>query len=113
MCAHDAEIGGEPSGHTMFSGGMPTSDGMATALEILRRADGNPLPVAGWTRWPQAKRNVRDVDLPESLDEIDAARAAGTRVLVRASGTEPVVRVMVEGEDAEAWADKIARALKG
>ncbi len=112
MVEHSAKVGGEPSGHTMFTGGMPTSDGMATALEVLRLAGDGALPVDGWTRWPQAKRNVRDATLPESMPEIDQARQAGLRVLVRASGTEPLIRVMVEGEGAEEWADTIAHALQ-
>jgi phosphoglucosamine mutase len=112
MLAHEAELGGEPSGHIMYAGGMPTSDGLATALEILHRAGDGPLPVSGWTRWPQARRNIRDAQPPGDLPEVLAAQAAGCRVLVRPSGTEPLVRVMVEGEDAESWADKIADALR-
>ena len=111
MACHGAALGGEPSGHILFADGMPTSDGMATALEILRRAEGGPLPVAGWTRWPQARRDVRDAVVPESLPAITEAEDAGHRVLVRASGTEPLVRVMVEGADASVWADRIAGAL--
>jgi phosphoglucosamine mutase len=111
MAQSGAKVGGEPSGHTMYEDGMPTSDGMATALEIFKRAQGGPLPVEGWTRWPQAHRNVRDAVLPEALPPAVAAELEGHRVLVRASGTEPVIRVMVEGADAERWADRIADAL--
>ncbi len=112
MLAHSAQIGGEPSGHIMLADGMPTSDGMATALEILQRAGAGPLPISGWTRWPQAHRNVRGAAVPESVPAAAEAEAAGHRVLVRASGTEPLVRVMVEGADAETWADRIAASLR-
>ena len=106
-----AELGGEPSGHIMLRTGMPTSDGLYTALRILENAGSGPLPVDGWNRWPQAMRNVRNVRLVTTLRPIAAAEAAGHRVLVRASGTEPVVRVMVEGPDADHWADAIEHAL--
>ena len=106
-----APIGGEPSGHIMIDGGMPTSDGLYTALRILEAAQGAPLEPGGWTRWPQAHRNVRNVTLNTSLMAIDEAKNDGHRVLVRASGTEPLVRVMVEGARSEFWAQAIADAL--
>jgi len=106
-----SKLGGEPSGHIMVHGGMPTSDGLYTALRVLQAAGGGPLPIGGWTRWPQAKRNVRGVRLDPHLDAIRLAETAGHRVLVRASGTEPVVRVMVEGPEAKVWVDQIAEAL--
>jgi phosphoglucosamine mutase len=111
MATHRASIGGEPSGHIMFRDGMPTSDGLYTALRVLAAAGAGPLPVAGWNRLPQAHRSVRGVACPTHLPAISAAEDAGLRVLVRPSGTEPVVRVMVEGDDAEAWADRIAKTL--
>jgi phosphoglucosamine mutase len=106
-----AALGGEPSGHIMLSGGMPTSDGLYTALRVLECAAGGPLPASGWTRWPQALRNVRNVSVDLEMKAIQEAKDAGHRVLVRASGTEPLVRVMVEGVDAADWADRIAQAL--
>ena len=106
-----AALGGEPSGHIMLSGGMPTSDGLYTALRVLECAAGGPLPASGWTRWPQALRNVRNVSVDLEMKAIQDAEDAGHRVLVRASGTEPLVRVMVEGVDAADWADRIAQAL--
>ncbi len=111
MNTHGATIGGEPSGHILFQDGMPTSDGMYTALRVLAAEAQRPLPIEGWTRLPQAKRNVRDVSCPDTLPEIVAARAGGHRVLVRPSGTEPLIRVMVEGPQAETWASRIAEAL--
>jgi phosphoglucosamine mutase len=111
MLRIDACIGGEPSGHMMMKDGMPTSDGLYTALRILHGATDGVIPPRGWTRKPQAHRNVRQVTLDPNLASIHQARAAAHRVLVRASGTEPLVRVMVEGIDAERWAEEIARSL--
>ncbi len=111
MLRIDAPIGGEPSGHIMLRDGLPTSDGLYTALRILAIADGGPLPVGGWKRKPQTLQNVRDAMLDPSLPEIAMAEEAGCRVLVRASGTEPLVRVMVEGPESTQWATRISAAL--
>jgi len=121
MAEHDARVGGEPSGHLILAGGPPTSCGLYTALAVLaRHADAQgrprlPLPVDGWTRWPQARRNVAVRAPTVEVEAASQARAAGMRVLVRASGTEALVRVMVEGRDAllvEEAADRIAAALR-
>lgn len=106
-----AAIGGEPSGHIMLDDGMPTSDGLYTALRILEVAGNGPLPLHGWKRWPQAHRNVRDVRLRTDVAAIKGAENEGHRVLVRASGTEPLVRIMVEGDRCEHWATAIESAL--
>jgi len=106
-----AAIGGEPSGHIMLNDGMPTSDGLYTALRILEVAGNGPLPCHGWKRWPQAHRNVRNVQLRTDIAAIKDAEKEGHRVLVRASGTEPLVRVMVEGDRCEHWATAIESAL--
>lgn len=112
MHAHQATIGGEPSGHILFADGLPTSDGLYTALRVLAALGDHPLQVGGWQRLPQVTRNVRGALCPASpLPAIAAAEAAQHRVLVRASGTEPLVRVMVEGPNADIWADRIANAL--
>ncbi len=110
MAEHGARLGGEPSGHILLADGPPTACGLTTALRVLQAAvDGSgrpvlPLPLSGWTRWPQVRHNlrrdVRQRPLPPSIAAADVARDDGCRVLVRASGTEPVVRVMVEGRDA-------------
>ncbi|MCB9777756.1 MAG: phosphoglucosamine mutase [Alphaproteobacteria bacterium] len=117
MAEHGARIGGEPSGHMLLAGGPPTSCGLYTALAVLARhadAEGRPrlpLPRDGWTRWPQAGSKVpaegprRDLD---ALTSVQAARGAGLRVVVRYSGTEPVVRIMVEARDADLAAHHVA-----
>lgn len=107
-----ARVGAEPSGHVLFSDGLPSSCGLFTALRVL--SGGWPLgPRLGWTRLPSARRDVR-VSARRPLDTLRApaeAEARGLRVLVRASGTEPVIRVLVEGPDAARWADAIALEL--
>ena len=106
-----ALIGGEPSGHIMIRDGLPTSDGLYTALRILQIAEGGPLPVDGWTKTPQTLLNVKNAILDPSIPEITRAEDAGCRVLVRESGTEPLVRVMVEGTESTYWAEQIAASL--
>ena len=67
-----------------------------------------------WTRWPVAKRNIRykgeRIDL-STLSEIAAAKEAGQRVIVRYSGTEPVLRILVEGLDAQKHLESISDAF--
>ena len=105
-------LGGEQSGHIIFSDLLPTGDGLGTALSVLRivAESGRELDdlVSGLRIYPQVLLNVRvarrpDLDaVPAIRDAVRAAEAhlAGTgRVLVRYSGTEAVLRVMIEGPD--------------
>ena len=105
-------LGGEQSGHVIFLREATTGDGILTALKFLDLLRRRRLDLAAWaatiTRCPQVLLNVRVGSKPplESLTEISEAIARverelqGTgRVLLRYSGTEPVLRVMVEGED--------------
>lgn len=106
-------LGGESSGHIICSDVTTTGDGIVAALQVLRaiRDAGETLSTlrAGMTKYPQTMINVRagaKVDL-SAYPDIDALVAAAEqqlgergRVLLRPSGTEPVVRVMIEGEDA-------------
>lgn len=114
MVESGARVGAEPSGHVLFSDGMPTGDGLYAALRILRDRGRTPrllLPLAGWERLPTRTRNLRyegERRPLESLSTPDEARAAGQRVIIRYSGTEPVLRILVEGTDADTWLDRIA-----
>ncbi|RLQ20614.1 phosphoglucosamine mutase [Seongchinamella sediminis] len=113
MEAEGWHLGGESSGHIICSDITTTGDGIVAALQVLRavRDSGKSLSElrAGMTKYPQTMINVKScgrVDL-SAYPEIDAAvaeveRQLGERgrVLLRPSGTEPVVRVMIEGEDA-------------
>jgi phosphoglucosamine mutase len=114
MLVEGAVLGGEQSGHLIFRDHATTGDGLLTAVRFLSIAVRTGRTVADLAsvmrRYPQVLENVR----VRSLDELDgstpvwdAVRAAEEelaetgRVLVRASGTEPLVRVMVEAESEE------------
>jgi phosphoglucosamine mutase len=111
-------LGGEQSGHVIWLGNHATGDGLASALLLCRALAGRSLSAAAaaMPRFPQARRDVTVSrrELPESVvDEADRLNAElGTRgrVLVRPSGTEPVVRVLAEAENA-ADAEKLCASI--
>ena len=121
-------IGGEQSGHIIMLDHATTGDGMLTALHLLAAAARQRITLADlarvMTRYPQVLVNVSGVDKERTArsPELAAAVAAaetelGTagRVLVRPSGTEPAVRVMVEATDhehAQRLADNLAAAIR-
>ncbi|MFT4978245.1 MAG: phosphoglucosamine mutase [Myxococcota bacterium] len=115
MSRTGAQLGAEPSGHILFADGMPTGDGLYAALRILQSEPGSQtprllLPLAGWKRLPTLHRNLRFEGTRHPLDTLstpDEARAAGQRVIIRYSGTEPLLRILVEGEEAQTWTDRI------
>ena len=123
-----AMLGGEPSGHVIFREHATTGDGLLTAVRFLSLAARRGIPVrelaAVMQRYPQVLINVevdhRDalVDAAAVEDAISKSEAelGGTgRVLVRPSGTEPLIRVMVEAEredDAQRHAAAIADAVR-
>jgi len=113
-------LGGEQSGHIIFLRDHVTGDGLAAALLLCSALRGSSLSEAAavMERYPQAKRNLRRSGrgpLPSSLvtqiEQINAELNGGGRVLVRPSGTEPVVRVLTEAasqEEADALCARIA-----
>ena len=112
-----AQVGAETSGHVLFHDGMPTGDGLYAALRLLALLGGRlPLPAEGWSRWPVQKTNIRfsGARIPlERLTTRAAAEAAGNRTVVRYSGTEPKLRILVEGEhEAKHHLDAIARQFR-
>ena len=127
LSARDLALGGEQSGHVIFRQLATTGDGLLTGVQLLDMLVrvGRPLSqLAGeaMTRLPQVLVNVRVARRDPTIvaviaDEIAAVEAElgdHGRVLVRASGTEPLVRVMVEATDesvARALADRLVRAL--
>jgi phosphoglucosamine mutase len=128
MLRGDYNLGGEQSGHVVQLDHQTTGDGLVTALSVLRLLveSGRPLGELRrvMTRLPQVLLNVR-VGRRRDLAEVPAVSAViercreqlGTRgrVLVRYSGTEPLLRVMIEGEDAariEVAAREIAAAAE-
>jgi phosphoglucosamine mutase len=118
-----AHLGGEQSGHVVWLGSHVTGDGLAAALLLCGALRGRTLSKAAsaMRRYPQVLRNVRVTrrEIPQSLhDEVERANAElgdSGRVLVRPSGTEPVVRVLVEaenGQDAERMCASIAALVE-
>lgn len=128
MLRRDLSLGGEQSGHVIFSEYLFTGDGLVTALNVLRvmLATGRSLCdlASELTTYPQVLVNVR-VQRKARLEEVPAVaevmkhveqRLAGRgRLLVRYSGTEPLLRIMLEGRDASeirTWADEIAEEVR-
>lgn len=110
-----AKVGGEQSGHIVFPEHAPTGDGLVTALELLRvlRRTGSALEQLFdcYEAWPQLLVNIEVAQaqsVAASADVVAAAQSASAvvegrgRVNVRASGTQPILRVMVEADDREA-----------
>ncbi len=123
MRAGSYVLGGEQSGHIIMLDHATTGDGLLTALHLLAAAAPEGVTLAGlaqvMTRYPQVLLNVSGVDKaraaksPELATAVAAAKAElGTsgRVLVRPSGTEPTVRIMVEAKD-HAHAERLAESL--
>jgi phosphoglucosamine mutase len=111
-------LGGEQSGHLIWLDGHVTGDGLVAGLLLCRALRGRPLSerVGVMPRFPQVVENLPRAGrgpLPEELlsavEEVNAELDGAGRVLVRPSGTEPVVRVLAEAETAEAAEDLCAR----
>lgn len=128
MQAHGVALGGEQSGHVIFARHLSTGDGLATALHVLRAmiASGQELAslADALTTYPQVLVNVRvrertDVGavpaVAKAMRDVEARLEGHGRLLVRYSGTEPLLRIMLEGRDQTqiaAWADEIAAAVR-
>lgn len=113
MVASGASLGGEQSGHVIFSDYNTTGDGLGTALQLLQVMAEAKKPLsqlAGqMVRLPQVLVNIRVKDkegwdenlaIHQSVKKAERILGDSGRVLVRASGTEPLIRVMAEGVDA-------------
>ena len=111
-------LGGEQSGHVIWLGNHATGDGLAAALLLCRALAGTSLSEAAATmpRFPQVLRNVKVSSreltgaIEDESDRLNAELGSRGRVLVRASGTEPVVRVLAEAENA-ADAEKLCASI--
>jgi phosphoglucosamine mutase len=123
MIANDYSLGGEQSGHVIMRDLANTGDGILTALqllqEVVRTRKSLQELAASMVRFPQVLINVKDVakdKLPQSSVIADAVKAAESRlgdagrVLLRASGTEALVRVMVEASS-DSLAQEVAQQL--
>ncbi len=104
-------LGGEQSGHLIWLDGHVTGDGLVAALLLCRALSGRPLSeaVAVMPRFPQATRNLPRTgraplspELVAAVEDVNVELGGAGRVLVRPSGTEPVVRVLAEAETPEA-----------
>jgi len=116
-------IGGETSGHMLVLDKATTGDGLVSALQVLAvmKQSGKKLSelAAGMPRYPQTMLNVRTEQrmdpgshpgIQDAVRKVENELSDKGRVVLRASGTEPVIRVMVEGVDAE-LVDTMARRL--
>jgi phosphoglucosamine mutase len=129
MLKHDYNLGGEQSGHIILRDYSTTGDGLIAALQILRamKASGKTLSQLArcWTRFPQLLTNIKvrekkpfeQVDgLPALLRKAETElQSHGGRVLLRYSGTEPKVRLLLEGPQAallQRWNRKIETLLQ-
>ncbi|HEX6215312.1 MAG TPA: phosphoglucosamine mutase [Vicinamibacterales bacterium] len=128
MIKRGLALGGEQSGHIIFSDHLFTGDGLATALNVLRIMADTSKELSELASalvcYPQVLVNVRvreKADLAtvpaiaETMKKVEQGLAGNGRLLVRYSGTEPLLRIMLEGKDdteIRAWADEIASAVR-
>jgi phosphoglucosamine mutase len=114
---HGGLLGGEQSGHIIYLKDHVTGDGLVAALLLCAAIRGRTLTEAAAVlpRYPQAKQNVRvrtkqfSDELQAELEQANARLDGSGRILVRPSGTEPVVRVLAEAENAENAEELCAR----
>lgn len=122
-------LGGEQSGHIIFSKYATTGDGVLTALMVMEVLTEKRKPLSnllnGFERFPQRLINVRvkdkkaalqNAELQKAEEEISKELSESGRVLIRESGTEPVIRVMVECESEEKcnlYCSQLASTLEG
>ncbi|WP_029462468.1 phosphoglucosamine mutase [Serpentinimonas barnesii] len=122
-------LGGEGSGHLLILDKQTTGDGIVAALQVLQVCvrSGQSLAqlLQGLTLFPQTLLNVRlqpgqdwktHAALARTLEQAEAALRGQGRVLIRASGTEPLLRVMVEAREAalaQSWAERLVASLNG
>src|SRR5207245_4966859 len=115
---HGAVLGGEQSGHIIYLRDHVTGDGLAAALLLCGALEGRTLAEAAavMPRYPQAKNNVRvaRLELPEAVlaevELLNAELANGGRILVRPTGTEPVIRILAEAPTAGKAGKVLARS---
>lgn len=123
------QLGGESSGHLLALDKHTTGDGLVSALQVLQACVRSNKTIAQWlekvTLFPQVMINVRlqpgqdwksNPQLPQEQAEVEKLLGNEGRVLIRASGTEPLVRVMVEARDAtmaSTCAERLAAVVRG
>ncbi|MDR0223400.1 MAG: phosphoglucosamine mutase [Oscillospiraceae bacterium] len=130
MLEEGYSIGGEQSGHIIFTEHATTGDGMITAIKLLCMLKERATPLSALAAaipvFPQVLKNVAiapgkkgtwetNPQITAAINEITAIAGSDARVLVRESGTEPFLRIMIEGGDITEitqWADKIRAAAE-
>ena len=128
MIKRNLSLGGEQSGHIIFSDHLFTGDGIVTALSVLRvmAETGRELAdlASELITYPQVLLNVRVREkkdlksvpaIADAMERVEHQLAGNGRLLVRYSGTEPLLRVMIEGKDQDEiqdWAAGIVAAVK-
>ena len=118
-------IGGEQSGHIIFSKYASTGDGILTSLKMMQAMIGKKKKMSemydGFVMYPQVLENVRvndkkaaqdDVEVRVAIKEVEETLGDSGRILVRESGTEPVVRVMVEAETTEVCQEMVNKVVE-
>ena len=128
MMMNGCRLGGEQSGHIIFSKHASTGDGILTSLKMMECMMARKKPLSqlceGFTFYPQVLKNIRvadkaaaqnDPDVQKAVAEAAAALGDSGRILVRESGTEPLIRVMVEAESketCETMADSVIAVIR-
>ncbi len=128
MSSYGHCLGGEQSGHIIFSKNATTGDGILTSLKVMEVILEKKQPLAKLASeveiYPQVLKNVKvkdkkaaqeDPAVKAEVDKVTQALGEGGRILLRQSGTEPVVRVMVEAashETCEAYVDQVLQVMK-
>lgn len=118
-------IGGEQSGHIIFSKYASTGDGILTSLKMMQVMIARKKKMSelsdGFTMYPQVLENVRvadkkaaqdDAEVRAAIKEVEDTLGDKGRILVRESGTEPVVRVMVEAETTEVCQEMVNKVVE-
>ena len=124
MMTNGCRLGGEQSGHIIFSKYASTGDGILTSLKIMEVMLAKKKKLSqlceGFTFYPQVLQNVRvqdkpaaqaDPDVQKAVAEVAAQLGDTGRILVRESGTEPVIRVMVEAPEKEICEKYVAHVV--
>ena len=128
MMLNNNRLGGEQSGHIIFSKHASTGDGILTSLMVMEVMMDKKKSLSelcqGFTFYPQVLKNIRvankanaqeDEDVQAAVAQVAAELGDSGRILVRESGTEPVIRVMVEAEDhdtCEKYVDQVIEVIK-
>ena len=128
MIQNGCRIGGEQSGHIIFSKYASTGDGILTSLKIAEVMKAKKKTLSqlceGFTVYPQVLKNIRvtdkataqaDPDVQAAVAEVAAKLGDSGRILVRESGTEPLVRVMVEAQSqalCEEYVDHVISVIR-